>query len=163
MGAHRHVRSEDREDGSGHWLVHSRLTRIAGTLVALAITISAGCGQTSHDKLEGGPLSPDAHRAQIVAIDAVLFEKGPLRNSDRTQLEQNILTLAEAASADPSNAFAREQSLDLRLLSTMVWSDKVGAPIANSELTRQWRRIRGSLFLDAAWFRKSSADPAQMR
>ena len=136
-----------------------RVLLISQAVLALAITISAGCHQTWPDRPEGDPLQPDRHRAQIVRIDAILFQDGPLKQSDRQPLEQEILAIADAASADPSNAFARALSLDLRLLSTMAASGPVSTPVANSELTGQWSRIRGSLFRDAAWFRRRPTDP----
>ena len=132
---------------------------IPQVLLAVAITISAGCDQTWNQPRDGAPLNPDVHRAHIVAIDAILFQNAPLKQSERPELEQEILAIADAASADPDNAVARGLSLDLRLLSTMATSDKVRGPVANSELTRQWRHIRGSLFHEAAWFRRSAADP----
>ena len=61
----------------------------------------------------------------------ILFQDGPLKQSDRQPLEQEILAIADAASADPANAFARALSLDLRLLSTMAASGPVSTPVAN--------------------------------
>jgi hypothetical protein len=139
--------------------VTRRVALIPRVILAVAITISAGCNQSWNGGVEGAPLNPDRHRAHIVAIDKVLFQNGPLKASDRPELEQEILAIADAASADPDNTIALELSLDLRLLSTMATSDTVHGPVANSELTRQWRHIRGSLFHDAAWFRRSAADP----
>ena len=121
------------------------------------MTIFAGCDQVWNAKLEGRPLNPNRYRAQIVAIDGVLFQDGPLKHSDRESLEKGLLVLADAADDDPNNPIALEESLDLRLLSTMAASGKVSAPVVNSELTRQWRSIRGSLFTNAAWFRQSAS------
>lgn len=117
---------------------------------------AAGCDQIWNPKLEGRLLNPNQYRAQITAIDGVLFQSGPLKWSDRQNLEQQILVLADAADDDPNNPIALEESLDLRLLSTMAAGGTFTGPVANSELTRQWRRIRGSLFSDASWFRQGA-------
>jgi hypothetical protein len=115
------------------------------------MTVSAGCEQRWHSR----QLNPNPYRAQITLIDGVLFRNGPIKWSDRTALEQQILTLADAASADPNNETALEMSLDLRLMSTIAASGQLSAPLVNSELTRQWRRVRGSLFTSAPWFRQA--------
>jgi hypothetical protein len=123
------------------------------------MTVLAGCDQVWNGKLEGRLLNPNRYRAQITAIDGVLFQSGPLKWSDRQNLEQQLLVLADAADDDPNNPIALEESLDLRLLSTMAASGNVSTPVANSELTRQWRRIRGGLFTSAAWFKQAPVQP----
>jgi hypothetical protein len=132
-----------------------------GGFLAAAITVSAACGQLSLEELKGDPLSPDAHRRDIVAIDAILFEQGALQQSDRKALEAHIISLSQAAAADPANTIAVALSRDLKRLASMAANDKVAAPIASSQLTWHWRRIRGGLFHDAWWFRQSSADPIE--
>ena len=131
--------------------------RVAWAFLALALTVLAGCDQIWRARLDGAPLDPNRYRAEIVAIDGVLFQAGPLKWRDRQILEQQMLTLADAADDDPNNPIALEESLDLRLLSTMAASGQVSSPVVNSELTRQWRRIRGSLFTNAAWFRQTTS------
>lgn len=123
------------------------------------MTISVGCRPSWNTGLAGHQLNPNQYRPHIAAIDRVLFQHGPLNWRDRQNLEQEILSIADAADDDPNNAIALEESLDLRLLSTMAASGQVSGPVVNSELTQHWRRIRGSLFIQAPWFRNRPADP----
>jgi hypothetical protein len=52
-----------------------------------------------------------------------------------------------------------ELGKDLKRFAAMASRAKVGTPLLNSQLRHQWLRIRSSLFDDAWWFRRSSADP----
>ena len=110
-------------------------------------------------KLEGDPLNPEKHRATIVALDAILFEDGPLAEGHREEVAKQFAVVAEAASQDPANTIAMVHGRELRLLADIAKRTKVGTPRLNSQLRRQWLRVRSSLFDDAWWFRRSSRDP----
>ena len=109
--------------------------------------------------LSGDPLNPDTHRAAIVAVDAVLFEDGPLEESGRAAVARTLLELADVASGDKANTIAVRLGKDLRVLSDMTSRARIGTLLVDSQLRRHWLRIRSSLFDDAWWFRRSSADP----
>jgi hypothetical protein len=139
-----------------------RIWRISACLALLALTLSAGCVEVrvpDLNNLAGDPLNPETHRAAIVAVDAVLFEDGPLGQAGRDQVEKTLLALSEVAAADPANTIAAELGKDLKRFSAMTSRARVGTPLLNSQLRHQWLRIRSSLFDDAWWFRRSSADP----
>jgi len=72
-----------------------------------------------------------------------------------------MLVMGRFAQADTSNTIARTLGQNMRTLGSMVKHTKVGTPLINSRLRREWLRIRGSLFDDAWWFRRSSADPVE--
>jgi len=125
------------------------------------VLLAVACTGTKMPELTGDPLNPELYRAQIVAIDAVVFEDGPLGEAGRNQVGSTLLVLADAAEADPTNTIAKFLGKDMRTLASRVKQMRVGTPLTGSQLQQQWRRIRGSLFDDAAWFRQSSADPIE--
>ena len=107
----------------------------------------------------GDPLNPEAHRAAIVAIDAILFEDGPLAPGDRDVVKSHLLALSKVAAADPKNTIAVRLGKDLRTLAANLEAVSTTRPLVNSPLRQHWLRLRGSLFDDAWWFRRRSADP----
>jgi hypothetical protein len=137
--------------------------------VWVAMSFCVACGETTLDKtkletLVGDPLNPDLYRAQIVAIDAILFEDGPLGAADRDELIKSLAALEEATSKDPANNKAvsqLSQGKNLHILIDVVKGTRVGTPRLNSQVRERWMRVRFGLFDDAAWFRRSSADPIE--
>jgi hypothetical protein len=127
--------------------------------VILLMTLGLGKGGTRLGPFEGDPLNPEVYRAQIVAIDAVLFEDGPLAEPGREEVANQLLTLGRFAEVDTSNTIAATLGQNMRTLAELARRTKVGTPLAPSRLRREWQRIRGSLFDDAWWFRQSSNDP----
>lgn len=139
-------------------------TLVMGAAVAFVsglVVLSQASGKTRIGNLEGDPLNPEVYRAQIVAVDAVLFEDGPLGEPERDGVVSNMLVMARFASMDTSNGMAATLGQNLRTLSSMVKHTKVGTPLLNSQVRLQWLRIRAGLFDDAWWFRRSSADPIE--
>lgn len=134
-------------------------TRFRAVFTALLITLPAACGETVIPKLEGDALDPEKHRAAIVALDAILFEDGPLAEGEREEVAKQLVVVADAASQDPTNTIAMVHSRELKQLVEAARRTKVGTPRLNSQLRQQWFRIRSSLFADAWWFRRSSRDP----
>ena len=137
-------------------------TLATGTAIAVVtglLVLSQASGKTRIGNLDGPPLSPEVYRAQIVAVDAVLFEDGPLGEAEREQVSNTLLVMGRFAESDTTNTIAKTLGQNMRTLSSMVKHTKVGTPLLNSRLRLQWLRIRGSLFDDAWWFRRSSADP----
>lgn len=129
------------------------------TLLSIGAILALACGETRIGDLNGAPLDPDIYRAQIVAIDAVLFEDGPLSETGREDVANQLKVLGRFAEADTSNTIAATLGQNMRTLAELARRTKVGTPLAPSGLRREWRRIRGSLFADAWWFRQSSNDP----
>ena len=127
---------------------------------AVSLTVSAACAGIGIE-LKGDPLNPELHRAKLVAIDAIVFEDGELSPDDAMQLETLLLSLSEIASADPANTIAVIHGKELKTVAAHAKSAAVGKMRINSPLRLQWLRIRSSLFDDAWWFRRSSADPIE--
>lgn len=129
------------------------------TLLAIGTVLALACGETRIGAFEGPPLNPEIYRAQIVAIDAVLFEDGPLDETGREEVANQLKVLGRFAEVDTSNTIATTLGQNMRTLAELARRTKVGTPLAPSRLRQEWRRIRGSLFDDAWWFRQSSNDP----
>jgi hypothetical protein len=139
-----------------------RISNVVAILVMGGIVagmIGATRGKTPFPTFEGAPLNPNIYRAQIVAIDAVLFEDGPLSEADREAVANQLLTLGRFAQVDTTNTIAATLGQNMRTLAELARRTKVGTPIAPSKLRREWLRIRSSLFDDDWWFRRSSNDP----
>lgn len=122
---------------------------------------SSSQGQTRLGPFTGDALDPEAYRSSIVQIDAVLFEDGPLEESARTKASDALLALGRLTAIDTTNTIAVTLGQNARMLSSMVRHTSLGTPLAGSMPRKEWTRIRGSLFADAAWFRQSSADPVE--
>jgi hypothetical protein len=136
--------------------------RLPPASIFLAVAFYIACGETRIGSLEGPPLNPEIYRAQIVAIDAILFEAGPLGEPERETLGNTLLVMGRFAAADTANTIARTLGQNMRTLAALAQRTKVGTPLLGSQLRQQWFRIRGSLFDDAWWFRRSSADPVAL-
>jgi len=135
--------------------------RTRAQALLLAALLGAACVAPPVN-LTGDPLKPELYRVQIVVIDAVLFEDAPLRESARDSVSKALLSLgALAKSADSTNTIAKVLGDQVRGLGALAKRTKLGTPLAGSALRPNWRRLRGSLFSDAAWFRQSSADPIE--
>jgi hypothetical protein len=130
-------------------------------VLGLPALLVLACGNPGIGNLTGDPLDPELHRTPIVAIDAVLFEDEPLAEDARAQVNDALLALAESAELDETNTIAMKLGQELRTLASMARWTRVGTPLAGSRLRQQWLRIRSSLFSDAAWFRRSPADPIE--
>ena len=130
-------------------------------LLALPALLALACGDVSIDQLTGDPLNPELYRAQIVAIDAVVFEDGPLGEAGRSEVSKTLLDLSEKIGSVHDNNIAKMHARELRTLGSRV---KDASPVngaAAAALRQQWLRIRSSVFDDAWWFRRSSADPVE--
>jgi hypothetical protein len=68
--------------------------------IAVASTFATACSGSDVTTLTGDPLNPELHRAELVAIDAVLFEDGPLSDEGRTQVADSLEALTKVAEAD---------------------------------------------------------------
>jgi hypothetical protein len=120
----------------------------------LALVLLGGCGQQAPMRLPAGELlSPDPYRPQIVAIDKIVFQSRPVIGS--AQLSWVTLAVNQLAdridSASPS-PLTQVLNRNLRRLGQVP-------PRNVPVLQREWLRIRSGLFTDAAWFRRSAADP----
>lgn len=140
--------------------------RMVALLVALALHCLAGCGadaEVDPEYLKAvsaltkskvvDPVDPDLYQTQIEAIETDLFGTGPFTDVDRARLSSGFDGLGKLVlAADPaplSQVFGRE---------LVVFGKRIANAddaLARSRLAarEQWRRIRGSLFFDAFWFR----------
>ena len=130
-------------------------------LLALPALFVFACGEATVGPLTGDPLNPELFRAQIVAIDAVVFEDGPLGEAGRSAVSKTLLDLSEKIASVPENRIAKMHARELETLGSRVEGTSATSPAAAATLRQQWLRIRASLFDDAAWFRRSSADPIE--
>jgi hypothetical protein len=139
------------------------LSGIPAVFAVMAITFSIACGETVIDvsKLVGDPLSPDTHKAEIAAIDAIVFEDGPIGAPERAELVHRLTVLSKVAQADPANTIAVNIGQNMKRFAAGVERTPVGTVRLNSTMRQQWMRFRGGLFSDASWFRWSSADPIE--
>ena len=94
----------------------------------LAITLSAACGETVIDvsKLVGDPLNPETHKAEIAAIDAIVFEDGALGAPERAELVHRLTALSKVAQADPSNTIAVNSGQNMKRFAAGVERTPVG-------------------------------------
>ena len=125
------------------------------------MTISVACGETRVELPVGDPLNPELHKANIVAIDAILFEDGGLGDLERKDVESRLLALGDVAAAEKGNRYAAHLAPQFRTLAAAAARTRVGTPLLDSALREHWLRLRSSLFDDAWWFRRSSADPIE--
>jgi hypothetical protein len=130
-------------------------------LLVLPAYFAIACGDVSLAPLTGDPLNPELYRAQIVAIDAVVFEDGPLGEPGRAEVSKILLELSEKIGSVPDNNIAKMHARELRTLGWRVKDASATNPAAAAALRQQWLRIRASVFDDAWWFRRSSADPIE--
>jgi hypothetical protein len=140
-----------------------RLSFIVGIAVIAGVTgmgvLSASRGHTRLGPFKGESLDPAVYRAPITAVDAVLFEDGTLDEAGRATVRDQLLVLGRLTGTDTTNTIATALAQNARMLSSMAEHQAVGMSIPGSTLQREWMRIRSSLFADASWFRRSSADP----
>jgi hypothetical protein len=107
---------------------------------------------------DGPALDPAPYRPQIVAIEAVLYENGPMDQPRRSRLAEGMVTLGLQVTetpGQPGKAFGYE----LAKLAALARRTRLDFPVERTPLRHQWERIRGSLFADAAWYRRSPSDP----
>lgn len=131
---------------------------------APAITFSTGCvveGVIDADKLTGDALNPELHKADITAIDAILFEDGGLTADGRAELAKRLMSLAAVATKDPANTIAMNIGKNMKRFAAAVERTPIGTQLVSSPMRRQWMSMRSSLFADASWWRWSSADPIE--
>jgi hypothetical protein len=120
----------------------------------LLIFLIAGCGsqQTPWRPPSGNTLSPDVYRPQIVAIDRIVFQNGPIDPTSQDDLKASINELAARIDSDHPSPLGTVLNRNLRQLGQV-------SPRDMPMLQRKWTRIRDGLFNDASWYRRSSSDP----
>jgi hypothetical protein len=138
-----------------------RIPRFLACFGLAAMTFLAACGETRVPKLEGDALNPETHRAFIVTIDAIVFNDGPLDAENRDRLSKTFLAVSGIALTDPANTIAMAFGRELKQMSGLAERTRVGTPMLNSPLRKNWLRIRNGLFADAYWYRYSSRDPIE--
>ena len=128
--------------------------------ISCALALAAvACSGAKIGDLNGAPLNPELYRTQIAAIDAVVFEDGPLGEQGRDQASASLQRLSELVVGSAKSSIAKTLGNEMATLASGVKRTSTTAPLRGSQLQRQWLRIRSSVFDDAAWFRRSSADP----
>ena len=75
-------------------------------LLTGGLLLGFGRGGTQLGPFEGDPLNPDVYRGQIVAIDAIVFEDGPLDENKRDELSNQLLVMGRFAETDTANTIA---------------------------------------------------------
>jgi hypothetical protein len=120
----------------------------------IAALLLAGCGgqQSPWRPPTGNSLSPDVYRPQIVAIDRIVFQNGPIDASGADDLKASINDLADRIDSARPSPLVTVLNRNLRRLGQVP-------PRNMPVLQREWIRVRDGLFNDAYWFRRSASDP----
>jgi hypothetical protein len=131
----------------------SARTLAAATLVACLS--GTGCGDrfdvAAMERMASlEPLDPQAYEAAIRSVEEQVFRSGPFDESRRQALSTSLRALADQMEQPQANDLVRHFAGELRTLARRT--------SARSPVQKQWMRIRGSVFHDAAWFAWSEAD-----
>lgn len=132
--------------------------RLTGLLLAGWLAACGSGRMPGADAYDGPALDPAPYRPQIVAIEAVLYQDGPMAETGRSRLADGMVALGLQVTetpGQPGKAFGYE----LAKLALMARRTRIDFPVERTPLRHQWERIRGSLFADAAWYRRSPNDP----
>jgi hypothetical protein len=127
---------------------------VADIAAGVLMFLLAGCGgqSTPWRPPSGNTLSPDVYRPQIVAIDRIVFQNGPIDANGQDDLVASINELADRIDSAHPSALVTTLNRNLRQLGQV-------SPRNMPVLQREWIRIRDGLFNDASWYRRSSSDP----
>src|SRR5215467_8820848 len=99
------------------------------SILLTAVVATAAC-ETTVGHPVARPLDPERSRAQIVAIDAVVFEDTPLTEDGRVIMADAFAELATVATADATNTVAVALGGELRTLSSAVSRMRAGTRVA---------------------------------
>ena len=140
----------------------SRCTLTNGAALLLLAGVLAGCGGEHlprAEDFEGPGVDPERYRAEIVTVDGVLYQDGPLSELGRTRAADALATMGRRIPAEESRPVAAwVLGAELRRLSSTVRHTDLDLPVEETPIRRQWAQVRGSFFADAAWFRWSPRD-----
>lgn len=117
------------------------------------------CGESRLPEFTGDALDPEAYRAHIVLLDAIVFEDIHLGPEAHQMLAESVARLARELSLEgdhPETATALTEELD-NLAGTV--QEATGKNMENSGIREEWTRIRGKFFQNAGWFRNTPSDP----
>jgi hypothetical protein len=140
-------------------VTHARSWRLLASFgPALAALILGGCRGDADfgDQVKVETFDADEYRAEIVAIDGLVFRETPLGVDGRRALGDGLSGLAQRVGTRSGSMFSMVESLELRLLGERAASlptDATGASLRN-----EWMRVRNNLFEDREWFARSPAD-----
>jgi hypothetical protein len=136
------------------------IAALAGWLLAgLIAPVLAGCsGDADFSGVIPDPpvLAAEEYRKEIVAIDRLVFEPGPVDAARRGALAEQLDALAARVRTEGDSRFLALESLELRRLALGAGSvppDGIPEPFATG-----WIRIRNNLFDDRSWFARNAAD-----
>jgi len=128
------------------------LARLALLLLAAACSGDADFSGV----IETGVLEAGAYRAEITAIDRLLFSDAAIDDQRREAAGLQLEALAARVAKEKPAKFMRLESLELRALAERA----KGATSARDldSLRTNWMRIRNNLFEDQWWFARSAED-----
>ena len=101
-------------------------------------------------------LPAESYRAEISAIDRLVFTEGPLGDAGPDALRKVLEGLAGRVERETHTKFGKVESLELKLLASRAGrlpKHRNAGPLRND-----WMRIRNNIFDDRAWFARSARD-----
>lgn len=129
-------------------------------LTAAAVGLS-GCSAAGASKVPAGvpSLDPSLYRAQIVAIDRIVYDTAAITEVARDTLADQFELLAQRVTSDDASKAARVLSQNLQHLAKEVRARSLTSVRAGDTLQVDWELARGRAFRDAAWWRHNVDDP----
>jgi hypothetical protein len=132
----------------------------------LLLAVLASCGTSSGTPSSGTipigasrSVDPDYFRPQIVTIDRIVYDTGMVSETDRGELADELDHLANRITRGDPSPVTATLSQNLRQLARGVRERSLDRIRIQGNLSREWERIRASLFADASWWRHSAQDP----
>ncbi len=104
-------------------------------------------------------LHAESYRTEIGGVESVLYQSFPIRLEDVSRLERAARLLAEKIRTTDPHAVRQQLGQRIFLWSARV-DEELGVGYGIPELSRarsEWESIRGELFGQAEWFRKTDA------
>lgn len=131
-------------------------TFIVVTLLALC---GCGGGSSRSEDVAHAPFDPNEHRAQIEAVEAILYKRGPADHSDVDRATSSLVALHESVLSRQTGATKRSRAHALLLMTSQASFTDVGYSSPDlSPLRERWEEVRMELFGPADWYRESTAD-----
>jgi len=133
------------------------LALVAGLLSLSACSGGSGSGSSSAQ----AQFDPEVYRAEIQAVEAVLYKQSPPDYADPGRAAAALTQLFDAIDHNEPDRTKRQRAQTLMFLSSRADQTDVGYAAPSLRATRdEWEKARHELFGDADWFRTSSPDVA---
>jgi uncharacterized protein (TIGR03067 family) len=125
-------------------------------IVILGTTASCNVEADFSDAMETVTLNANEYRADIIAIDRLIFTETALGEKGARDLASRLEQFAVRIKGNSDKKFLKLESLELRQLAQIARRLPPNGDAA--ALRNSWMRIRANLFEDEAWMARSAAD-----